>query len=1399
MDTVSSRSRIRARVRIRRTGPLGSTLLAGGLAVLLSSCSSMGLQRETDPAAVIDAASAAAQPLLDAGDTEGALAVYDKALARHPDIAGLHADRAMLESNAGRTDAALEDLRAAAEAAARSGQSADAAGYGDMIDQMVSTPPAWVDEKRKSAMALPDDDDTRAMVQFWQSGRSDAVAAYQSGDTAGAQELAEQNLTLAEDSFGPDHAYTIASALDLANVYFGVGDRTGAETVLALAIQKATAAWGAGHPDTLDILGNLADTYEAEGRADAALAETEKAADQAAAALGADAPRTLALQLEVARRREATGDYAGAAALLESTCAADRALYGTWHAKTAACLEQYGILLSRGGDLPGAGSVFDEVLDIRTGVLGPAARDTLQTRLDLASLARQKGSLDAALKSVKSLHADAVKALGADDPFEIDVAELQARVLFDMSRTAEARPLAVKVHEARLASHGAGDPLTLDALNLLGAIDYRAGKLMVAEQSWTEVLAGYRDLYGTRNLATITAMANLGLVLENEGIYDRAEPLLRGAVEISEALLGKGHPETLTSMNNLALLHESQGRFDRAEPLYKLPIEVLTSTLGANNPKTISVTNNLAYLYMLEERYDEAEKMFERTYAGYSAALGPEHQDTLKSLNNLGRVQRRMGDLADAEKTIGKALEARRRTLGPRHVDTLRSMRDLGVVYADQGRLDEARKLLQKTLDLDEQVLGPQHPYTFETLNSLADVLAAQKQVEEAFELRRTGFERRSRFLDRVLWVTNENAREGYVRLHRPELDAYLSLLPELDPATAGREELEVSLQRKGLLLKIASEIQQISALGFDENLVRLTDDLTAARKELASLTLSGPEGGDPEKHLARIRELEKKVEDLQGELGRASERYRESIADISVQDLVHQMPAGSSLVDFMVYTRPDGSKAMMAGVLVVDATGKPVMRLLDYPSLDDIDAAVQDYRRIIQDDGASDDDIADIGTEAWERIWKPVAALLPEGGPVYMVPDGLLNILPFDALLDDDGRYLIDTTDLHVLSSARDLLPSKVPPAEGAFMVLAGPDYNTDEVTGPQVLAAVRGRRSATRQLSQVDVGVTAPDLVADDAAGPKNGAGDGAADGGGAAASAGGDDDAPASPDSTASAATAPAAGDAADGPGKGASRAARFEAMRGVSVGDLDSRSAVVLASLRAASSGLRGLSFSPLPGAELEGNLIAGEIRDAGQPSIVYTQADAEEAILGDLKTPPRVLHVATHGFFLAPDEQLRKRLLKAQRSADIQIPPPGDDPLLRAGLAFAGVNANAPYLGEIDTSNDGVLTALEVLSLDLSGTQLAVLSACETGLGAIHEGEGVYGLRRAFQEAGVKEVVTSLWEVSDAGTQALMTAMYKRLLEGQTPREALRGAQMELKADPRWGYPYIWAAFMIVGN
>jgi hypothetical protein len=138
-----------------------------------------------------------------------------------------------------------------------------------------------------------------------------------------------------------------------------------------------------------------------------------------------------------------------------------------------------------------------------------------------------------------------------------------------------------------------------------------------------------------------------------------------------------------------------------------------------------------------------------------------------------------------------------------------------------------------------------------------------------------------------------------------------------------------------------------------------------------------------------------------------------------------------------------------------------------------------------------------------------------------------------------------------------------------------------------------------------------------------------------------------------------------------------------------------------------------------------------------------------------------------------------------------------DPLLRSGLLFAGVSAPAPDTSHATPPDSALATALELASLNLWGTQLVVLSACDTGRGDIQPGQGVYGLRRAFLVAGAETVVMSLWKVNDETTRSLMEAYYTHLLAGQGRASALRQAMRELRATQ--SHPYYWAPFIALGR
>ena len=436
--------------------------------------------------------------------------------------------------------------------------------------------------------------------------------------------------------------------------------------------------------------------------------------------------------------------------------------------------------------------------------------------------------------------------------------------------------------------------------------------------------------------------------------------LLKKTLEKYLATYGEENQNALRARNNLALLHESQGNFREAEPLYQRSLDVMTQLNGENHTDTIAVKNNLAFLYMLMEDFERSAPLFSDVSDRWENTLGGQHQKTLKANNNLGRVYHKMNRLDEAEIVISQTLQSRQDVLGKEHLDSIRSMIDLGAVYLDQGRLPEADQLLTEALALAEKILGTLHNYTFEALNGLADVKEAANQLSSAVDLRDEGFQRRSEFLDRMLWVTGENAREGYIRLHRPEFNDYISLLNKIDSPNSGQKIIDASIQRKGLLLKVTSEIQQIATLSNDPKLRSIAIELEMARKELAARTLSGPTAETKDNHVEVLYGLELKVNELQGQLGRESVRYRTSIAQVSAAALEGVLAEGNALVDFLVYEE-EGEAKLVAGVAVKE--GDQVRyELVSYDDRKAIEDIIIEYRSIIQDDSADEDEQLEIG-----------------------------------------------------------------------------------------------------------------------------------------------------------------------------------------------------------------------------------------------------------------------------------------------------------------------------------------------------------------------------------------------------------------------------------------------------
>lgn len=362
--------------------------------------------------------------------------------------------------------------------------------------------------------------------------------------------------------------------------------------------------------------------------------------------------------------------------------------------------------------------------------------------------------------------------------------------------------------------------------------------------------------------------------------------------------------------------------------------------------------------------------------------------------------------------------------------------------------------------------------------------------------------------------------------------------------------------------------------------------------------------------------------------------------------------------------------------VYALRSSGSPQWQ--DLGDAAEIDALIQATRRQLADPRLPAVQVKPAAQALEARIMAPVRQLIGNATHLLIAPDAQLNVIPFQALVDPQGRYLLESYTITILTSGRDLLRLQLqPPKPTAPLVVADPTFDR---AAPATLVA------STRATSQ---------------------------------------------------------------------------------------------------RSGDLRNLAFNPLPGTAAE----AQALRQLLPQAQVLTQAQATENAVKAANSP-RILHLATHGFFLENDPQA---LDPTPRGLNEPTAFTAENPLLRSGLALAGFNQRQ------SGGDDGVLTALEVTGMNLEGTQLVVMSACNTGRGDVVNGDGIYGLRRAFTLAGARSQVSTLWKVDDEVTRDIMVAYYQNLLKGMGRTDAMRQVQLEMLKNPNTQTPYYWAAFVSSGD
>lgn len=929
-----------------------------------------------------------------------------------------------------------------------------------------------------------------------------------------------------------------------------------------------------------------------------------------------------------------------------------------------------------------------------------------------------------------------------------------------MGEYTTAEPLHHQALKIRRASLGENHPNVADSLNNLAGLYQQTGKYRDAELLFKQVLEIRRKTIDENHPNFAAVLNNLATISYLMGNYAAAEPLYRQANDIWQKVLGKEHPSFAKGLNNLAVLYRAMGNYAAAESLYRQATEIRRTTLGENHPEFAQSLINLATLYTWMENYAAAEPLYQKASDIFRKISGENHPDFAASLHNQAFLYTSMGEYKTAKVLVQQELEIRRIVLGENHPLFATSLNSLAGLNLVTGEYSTAEHLCNQAVMLLRKSLGDEHPELATSLINLAVSQIAMHRENEAFALMQEATSIENRIIGQVFSISSESQRMAYLETLRGNFELFLSqvFLYLSHNTTAVHMALELVLRRKAIGSEVLAVQRDAIISGRYPNLLPKLQELNNLRMQIAQETLAGPGQEGLGAYQQLLAKLNDQKERLEAELARQipEMNLEQQLRTVERQAVAKILPKGSVLVEFVYFGVCDfqamsehSSLLKPAHYLafVLPARMPEKVQMIDLGEADFIDQMISKFRESTTGEAENrklENMLIELiqaaksvdSPKLHSAIFEPLCECgLSDAEPIEATQEKLRNrkLTPPLTNIIQKINYNIGFT---LRRAIFDPLLEAIGDCKRLFLA---PDGDLTKLPF-QVLPLSGSQRLIDEY--HINYLSTGRDLLRFQLA-------------------TSGQPTEPlviADPDFDLSTAKSMTATEKAEFSG----RQSR----------DLNRSN----------------LNFQRLSGTRIEGERIAEQL--CVKPLL------GEKVLETRLKNyrSPRILHLATHGFFLKNQKQGSKL-----ESFDIRLSGDGlENPLLRSGLALAGANTwlNNGLLPP--EAEDGILTAEDVSGLDLLNTELVVLSACETGLGEVHTGEGVFGLRRAFVLAGAKRLIMSLWSVPDQQTQELMTDFYDRMLKrGQPCADALRDAQLEMRK--KYSNPLYWGAFIFQGD
>ncbi|TAL70270.1 MAG: tetratricopeptide repeat protein [Bacteroidetes bacterium] len=942
------------------------------------------------------------------------------------------------------------------------------------------------------------------------------------------------------------------------------------------------------------------------------------------------------------------------------------------------------------------------------------------------------------------------------------------------------------------------------------------GRYQDAENLYKEALDIRRKIYNKPNLSLANSINNMARIYRLTGKYQQAETLFMEALGLYKQLVKGDHPILALLMNNIAEFYTSIGKFSIAENYYKESLQIYRNLYKNDNPELSNMLNNLGSFYLEMGRYSEAEQLCREALSMNRRLYAEVHPNLAKSISNMARCCRLQGKYAEAEPLYREAMTMARKIYsednpelanfisaaasfynikgmsnqaGPLYEEALRIQRkifkndnselantisNIANFYDEQGDADKAEPLYIEALEMRKRLFKEDHPDLAISISNLASFYDARHNYDKAESLYKSALEMRRRIYKTDhpdIAVSMNNLAFHHLNHGQPELALAL-----LDSSLAMNRRLFTS-QSPVLLNSIYSMAKLCEDMGKLNEAEKLYNEAFSNIQKIVS------------SYFPSLSEKEK------GQFWNTMKGYYDSYNSFAIKSIKGNPALSGNMYDNQLATK----------ALLFTSISKVKRRILN--SRDS--SLIENYKQWISlkeylvklytytkdkllKENINLDSIENLAnvlekqislkselfSESYEKkkiSWKTIQAFLkPDEAAIEIIrfryrEKNWTDTIIYAALIITDQTtehpeivlfengnklegwlynfYRENLKSVQHDKESFDLFWSKIyDVTKNVKKIYLSTDgiynkINPSTFVGPNDKYLLEEKDiqicNSTRDII-VSYYRTQKDVNLLNSA------------------------ELFGNPDYLLTKEKKKKIN------GKNRSLSDDFP--------QLTIDSTFVLKSL---------------PASEDEILNVAKFLHSKSW--LVHTHL-REDALKSEVKnvSNPRVLHIATHGVFL-PDITAELANIFGFESKRLL-----ENPLLRSGLFFAGAsNIITGKNTELSEEDNGILTSYEAMDLDLDHTELVVLSACETGLGEIKNGEGVYGLQRAFQTAGAKTVLMSLWSVGDESTNELMTMFYNNWVTGMSKREAFRTAQLAI--FNKYKIPYIWGAFVMVGE